>query len=69
MIGRLYGAMLQALSISIIRLIILQIGSPELLAICVFGLSLVVVLSCSTLLKGLAAACIGLMVATAGDDH
>ena len=68
MIGGLYGAMLQALSISIIRLIILQIGSPELLAICVFGLSLVAVLSGSTLLKGLAAACIGLMVATAGDD-
>ena len=46
----------------------LPIGSPELLAICVFGLSLVAVLSGSTPLKGLAAACIGLMVATAGDD-
>jgi TctA family transporter len=67
-IGGLYGAMLLALSIPIIRPIILQIGSPELLAICVFGLSLVAVLSGSTPLKGLAAACIGLMVATAGDD-
>ena len=67
-IGGLYGAMLLALAIPIIRPIILQIGSPELLAICVFGLSLVAVLSGSTPLKGLAAACIGLMVATAGDD-
>jgi TctA family transporter len=67
-IGGLYGAMLLALSIPIIRPIILEIGSPELLAICVFGLSLVAVLSGSTPLKGLAAACIGLMVATAGDD-
>jgi TctA family transporter len=67
-IGGLYGAMLLALSVPIIRPIILQITSPELLAICVFGLSLVAVLSGSTPLKGLAAACIGLMVATAGDD-
>ena len=67
-IGGLYGAMLLALSVPIIRPIILQITSPELLAICIFGLSLVAVLSGSTPLKGLAAACIGLLVATAGDD-
>jgi len=67
-IGGLYGAVLLALSVPIIRPIILQITSPELLAICIFGLSLVAVLSGSTPLKGLAAACIGLMVATAGDD-
>ncbi|MEE2759858.1 MAG: tripartite tricarboxylate transporter permease, partial [Pseudomonadota bacterium] len=67
-VGGLYGAMLLALAIPVIRPIILQIGSPELLAICVFGLSLVAVLSGSTPMKGLAAACIGLMVATAGDD-
>ena len=67
-LGGLYGAMLLALSVPIIRPIILEITSPELLAICIFGLSLVAVLSGSTPLKGLAAACIGLMVATAGDD-
>ena len=67
-IGGLYGAMLLALSVPIIRPIIMEIRSPELLAICVFGLSLVAVLSGSTPLKGLAAACIGLLVATTGDD-
>jgi TctA family transporter len=67
-IGGLYGAVLLALAVPIIRPIILQITSPELLAICIFGLSLVAVLSGSTPMKGLAAACIGLMVATAGDD-
>lgn len=67
-IGGLYGAFLLALAVPVIRPIILEIGSPELLAICVFGLSLVAVLSGGTPLKGLAAACIGLMVATAGDD-
>ena len=67
-IGGLYGAMLLGISIPIIRPVIMEIGSPELLSICVFGLSLVAVLSGGTPLKGLAAACIGLMVATAGDD-
>ncbi len=67
-LGGLFGAAVLALSVPIIRPIILEITSPELLAICVFGLSLVAVLSGGTPLKGLAAACIGLMVATAGDD-
>ncbi len=67
-LGGLFGAFLLALAVPVLRPIMLEIGSPELLAICVFGLSLVAVLSGGTPLKGLAAACIGLMVATAGDD-
>jgi TctA family transporter len=68
LLGGIYGALLLALAVPIIRPIILEIGSPELFAICIFGLSLVAVLSGGTPLKGLAAACIGLLVATAGDD-
>jgi TctA family transporter len=67
-LGGLFGAALLGVSIPIMRPVIMEIGSPELLSICVFGLSLVAVLSGGTPLKGLAAACIGLMVATAGDD-
>ncbi len=67
-IGGLYGALLLAISVPILRPVMLYIGSPELLSFCVFGLSLVAVLSGGTPLKGLAGACIGLMVATAGDD-
>ncbi len=67
-IGGLYGALLLAVSVPILRPVMLHIGSPELLSFCVFGLSLAAVLSGGTPLKGLAAACIGLMVATAGDD-
>lgn len=67
-IGGLFGAMLLGISVPVLRPIVLEIGSPELLAICVFGLSLVAVLSGGSPLKGLAGACIGLMVATAGDD-
>ncbi len=67
-IGGLLGALLLGVSVPVLRPVVLEIGSPELLAICVFGLSLVAVLSGGSPLKGLAAACIGLMVATAGDD-
>jgi TctA family transporter len=67
-IGGLFGALLLGVSVPVLRPIVLEIGSPELLAICIFGLSLVAVLSGGSPLKGLAGACIGLMVATAGDD-
>ena len=67
-LGGLYGAFLLAISVPILRPVMLEIGSPELLSFCVFGLSLAAVLSGGTPLKGLAGACIGLMVATAGDD-
>ncbi len=67
-IGGLFGALLLALSVPILRPVMLSIGTPELLAICVFGLSLVAVLGGGTPLKGLAAALLGLMVATAGEE-
>jgi len=67
-IGGLWGALLLGVSIPILRPVMLFIGSPELLSFCIFGLSLAAVLSGGSPLKGLAGACIGLMVATAGDD-
>ncbi len=67
-IGGLWGALLLGVSIPVLRPVMLFIGSPELLSFCIFGLSLAAVLSGGSPLKGLAAACIGLMVATAGDD-
>jgi TctA family transporter len=67
-VGGLWGALLLGVSIPILRPVMLHIGSPELLSFCVFGLSLAAVLSGGSPLKGLAGACIGLMVATAGDD-
>ncbi|HEY5623606.1 MAG TPA: tripartite tricarboxylate transporter permease, partial [Gammaproteobacteria bacterium] len=66
--GGLFGAFVLAFSIPIIRPFILSIGSPELLAFCIFGLSLVGVLSGEAKLKGLAAAAIGVMVATVGEE-
>ncbi|NCW55745.1 MAG: hypothetical protein EBV97_18525, partial [Rhodobacteraceae bacterium] len=43
--GGLFGALVLALSIPIIRPFIMAIGTPELLAICLLGLTLVVSLS------------------------
>jgi TctA family transporter len=67
-LGGLFGALFLALSVPILRPVILSFGSPELLAFCVFGLSLVGVLSGGARLKGLAAATIGVMIATTGEE-
>jgi len=66
--GGLFGALLLAVSVPILRPVLLHINAPETLAFVVFGLSLVAVLSGSTPMKGLVAACLGLMMATTGDD-
>ena len=67
-LGGLFGALLLGISVPVLRPLVLLVGSPELLAICIFGLSLVAVLSGGTPLKGMAAVCLGLMVATTGED-
>ncbi|MCZ6862032.1 MAG: tripartite tricarboxylate transporter permease [Alphaproteobacteria bacterium] len=66
--GGLIGAAILAVSVPILRPVMLFIGTPELLAICILGLSLVATLSGGSPMKGLAAACIGLLVATIGEE-
>ena len=68
MIGGLFGALLMGVSLPLLRPIILFLGSPELLAIAVFGISMVSSLSGNAPLRGLAAACFGLMLAMIGTD-
>ncbi len=68
MMGGLFGAMLLAVSIPILRPVMLYLGSPELLSFSVFGLSMVAVLSGSSPMRGVAAACVGLLVAMVGSD-
>jgi len=67
-LGGLFGAVFLAFSVPLLRPFILSFGSPELLAFCVFGLSLIGVLSGGNPLKGLAAAGLGLMIATVGEE-
>ena len=68
LIGGVFGALLLAVSIPILRPIMLHLGSPQLLAFSVFGLCMVAVLSGATPLRGLAAAGFGLMIAMIGSD-
>jgi TctA family transporter len=68
LIGGLFGAALMAIALPILRPIILYIGSPELLGVAVFGISMVAVLSGNAPLRGLTAACFGMMLAMIGTD-
>ena len=68
LIGGLFGALLLAVSIPILRPIILYLGSPELLAFAAFGISMVAALSGNAPLRGLAVACLGIMIAMIGTD-
>src|SRR6202051_3138176 len=68
LIGGLFGASLMAVALPILRPIILYIGSPELLSVAVFGISMVSVLSGSAPLRGLTAACFGMMLAMIGTE-
>jgi TctA family transporter len=68
MFGGLFGALIMAISIPILRPLMLSFGSPEMLALAVFGLSTVAVLSGSAPLKGVTMACFGVMLAMIGSD-
>ncbi len=68
LIGGLFGAALMAVALPVLRPIILYFGSPELLGVAVFGISMVAALSGSAPLRGLTAACFGMMLAMIGTD-
>lgn len=68
LLGGIFGALLMAVCIPILRPVMLYIGSPELLAFSIFGISMVSVLSGNTPLRGLTAACFGIMIAMIGSD-
>ncbi|MBX9760073.1 MAG: tripartite tricarboxylate transporter permease [Beijerinckiaceae bacterium] len=68
LLGGLFGAALMGLTIPMLRPIMLYIGSPELLAFSILGISFVATLSGNAPLRGLAAAALGIMVAMIGSD-
>src|SRR5262245_48750 len=68
LIGGLFGAVLLGVSLPILRPLVLHLGSPELLAFAVFGVSMVAVLSGNTPLRGLTVAFFGMMLAMIGTD-
>ena len=68
LMGGIFGAALLAISIPILRPVMLYLGSPELLAFAILGISMVAVLSGNAPLRGVAAACLGIMIAMIGSD-
>jgi TctA family transporter len=68
LMGGVFGAALLAISIPILRPVMLYLGSPELLAFMILGISMVAVLSGNAPLRGLAAGCLGIMIAMIGSD-
>ncbi len=68
MMGGIFGAILMGISLPILRPIMLYIGSPELLAFAVLGISMVAVLAGNAPLRGLVAGCLGLMISMVGSD-
>lgn len=68
LLGGLFGSILMAVVLPVVRPAILFIGSPELLGLAVFGISMVAVLSGNTPLRGLTAACFGVSLAMIGSD-
>lgn len=69
MLGGLFGALILGLSIPFLRPVMLSIATPEMLAMIIFGLTLVATLGGKNAAKGMAAACIGLMLATVGEEY
>ena len=65
-LGGVFGAIVLGVSVPLLQPIMLAIGSPELLAFSIFGLSMVATLSGRAPLKGLTAAGLGLMISMVG---
>ncbi|MEA3021661.1 MAG: putative tricarboxylic transport rane protein [Alphaproteobacteria bacterium] len=68
MMGGVFGAFLMAVTLPLLRPIMLFLGSPELLAFSALGISMVAVLSGNTPLRGLVAAGLGILIAMIGTD-
>jgi TctA family transporter len=67
-LGGLFGALLLGISIPVLRPFMLAIGTPELLAVCILGLTLVAAVSQGAVLKGLVTAIFGVLLAAVGNE-
>ncbi len=66
MIGGFVGAIALAVTIPVIKPFVLQFGFAEVMAMALFGIAMVSVLSRGAMLKGLIAACFGILLSTVG---
>lgn len=68
LVGGLIGALILGVTIPIISPVVLFFRAPELLAVCVFGLTLASSLSGNAPIKGIVAALVGLLLSMVGED-
>ena len=68
LLGAVFGAFALALAIPVIRPLVLSIGSPEFFMLAILGVTFLASLSGGSVMKGLTAAAIGLLLATVGLD-
>ena len=68
LVGALFGAAVLAISVPVMRPLVLQLGPPEFLMLTVLGLSFIVSLAGRNLLKGFIMAAFGFLLAMVGLD-
>ena len=68
LLGGIFGAIFLALSIPVIRPVILTLGPAEYLMMGLWGMTIIATFSSGSVLKGLAASCLGVLVAFVGMD-
>ncbi|PRY87241.1 tripartite tricarboxylate transporter permease [Donghicola tyrosinivorans] len=68
LLGGIFGALVLAVSIPVIRPFVLAIGTPELLGLTIFGIAMVSSLSGNAPLRGIVVAGFGCMVSMIGTD-
>lgn len=68
LVGGLFAALFMVVTVPILRPVILNVGTPEMAAVAILGLTMVAALSGNAPLRGLAAACIGIIIAMIGID-
>lgn len=68
LMGGLIGAVILAVSLPLVRPFVLSIGTPEMLSLTVFGVSMVSALSGNAPLRGVVAACFGILVGMIGTN-
>ena len=68
LLGGLIGAVILAFSLPLVRPFVLSIGTPEMLALTIFGVSMVAALSGNAPLRGVVAACFGILVGMIGTN-
>jgi len=68
MLGGVIGAIFLAMSIPIIRPVMLALGPSEYLMMAIWGMTIIATFSEGTLIKGLISACVGVLIAFIGMD-